>query len=80
MEEEAHIQEFLCSLESLYPAKKNENWNTKHQSEKLLLLEEQIKEELGELLGREINISLQDHHNNFDASDSSCLIRILMSQ
>ena len=47
MEEEAHIQEFLGSLESL-------SQNTKHQSEKLLLLEEQIKEELGELLGREI--------------------------
>lgn len=47
MEEEAHIQEFLGSLESL-------SRNTKHQSEKLLLLEEQIKEELGELLGREI--------------------------
>ena len=41
------IEKFSVALDAL-------SLNTKHQSEKLLLLEEQVKEELGELLGREI--------------------------
>ena len=41
------IKRFSVALDAL-------SLNTKHQSEKLLLLEEQVKEELGELLGREI--------------------------
>lgn len=41
------IEKFSMTLDAL-------SLNTKHQSEKLLLLEEQVKEELGELLSRKI--------------------------
>ena len=47
MSEVQLIEKFSVALDAL-------SQNTKHQSGKLLLLEEQVKEELGELLGREI--------------------------
>jgi|GEM_PF-1487149 len=47
MSEVQLIEKFSVALDAL-------SLNTKHQSEKLLLLEEQVKEELGELLCREI--------------------------